>query len=289
MKTIFLFLIFLILGNFFPTTGATEENTSFSEMVTKRQALQAEQDAFGHQWQENQEKLDNMGVQYKALDTKITLEVGRLEPLKAEAETLMRNFERKLPEFERQYTALEGRKWDMDQDYSRYSAQCNVTVSEEEYASLSAYCDAWFARYSSAWDNYSQDFDRLDREAQTLEDTTNRAIEAHDNLIDEIEKMEAKQQSLVNEGVALEAASKKIVQAGKKLGVQIQELDRLILEQIDDQESPCRPGDFHTAEAFEECMRTIFDSGGGIKAPPPVSPFDLDPSVVKPDWEDPDG
>jgi chromosome segregation ATPase len=300
MKTIFLFLVFFILGNFFPTTGATEENMSFSEMVAKRQALQAEQDALGQQWQANQEKLDNLGVQYEALDVQITQGIGRLGQLKAEAETLIRDYERKLPELERREIPLNARERELEQDHSRYSAHCNVTVPDEEYAALSAYCEAWYARYSSAWTKLGQDFDQLDREARTLEDTTNRAIETHDNLLGEFQTMEAKQQSLVNEGTALERASKEFVQKGRELENQILELDLLIAEK---QESPCRPGDFRTAEAFEECMRTIFDGGGGIKVPPPTSPidmsptderdpnpFDLDPSVVKPDWEeDPDG
>jgi len=285
MRTIFLFLFFLIFEIFLPTNGVAQEKISFSEMVAKRQALQAEQDELGKQWQENQDSLNNLEGQFEILEGRIDEGKFRLEPLREEAETLVRNFNRKLPEIEKQFIDLEDRKGDLELDYNRYSAYCNVTVPDKEIAQRQSECDAWFARYSSAWNFYSQDFTKVEREHQTLEDSTIHAVETHDSLFVEIKEMEAQQQSLADEGLALKNANEEIIQEGWKLDVQIKEFDRLILQQIDVPESPCRPVDFHTAEAFEECMRTIFDGGDGAELRRTIwSPFDLDPSVVKPDW-----
>ena len=227
------------------------ENMSFSGMVAKRQALQAEQDALGQQWQENQKKLDNMGVQYEALDAQITDGLGRLGPLKAEAETLMRDFERKLPEFKRREAALEGAKEQLENEVEIYYSACDVTVLEEEYPQKFADCQARYAKLEAALERNVQDFEQLNREVQTLNQPVDRAIEVHDNLLANIKGMEAQQQSLVTEGAALETANEELVQAGVELDVQIEELDRLILQQND---APVGATEYAaaTGEAFTE-------------------------------------
>ena len=89
---------------------------------------------------------------------------------------------------------------------------------------------------------------------------------------------------MADKGAALERESAKLAERGKIIEQRILEIDTLLIGHPD---PPCDPNNFATAEAFEECLRGYFDGGRGAEqlAPPPSSPYDLDPSVVKPNWD----
>lgn len=294
MKPFLLVFMIAALGNFIPANASAQEKTSFTEMA-KLQGLQAEQDALGEKWMENQEKLGQLGIKYETLDRELREGTGRLGMLRAEAETVEKEYERKMPEIKRRTANIEVKDMELERDVAAHNAQCDRTVSEEDYARLSGPCNASIARLNAVEAELNEEASALDREVFAIEESYNRTIEAHNKLFEELQQKEAQQQELLRQGAALEASSKEILEAGRLLGIQIKELEGSI----------CKPGNFGTAEAFEECMRTIFDGGDGTKPPlekrTPVdmsptgeketSPYDLDPNVVKPDWgeEDPDG
>ncbi|MCH7805600.1 MAG: hypothetical protein IH995_00450 [Proteobacteria bacterium] len=288
MRTFLLVLMIAALGNFIPANASAQEKISFTEKVAKLQALRAEQDAMGKKWLENKEKLDGLGSQYEALDAQMAEGLGRLGKLRGEAETVMREYERKIPEFDRKQARLDAKVEEQNRDVEAHNARCDRTFDVETEAAALAACDASYARGTAADQKLTQEINTFEREAQALEDKTNRAVEAHDKLLEELQQKEVQQQELVRQGTALEASSAEILEAGLRLDALIKELEG----------STCQPGEFRTAEAFEECMRTIFDGGDGTKPPlekwTPVdmsptgeketSPYDLDPNVVKPDW-----
>lgn len=294
MRTFLLVLMIAALGNFLPNNGASQESISFSEKVAQLKEARAEYNSLGQNWEENKENLDILGSHYDTLDGQMAEGLVRLGPLKEEAENLMRDFERKTPEFDRRQATLEAREREQNRDVDAYNSQCGRTFDAETEGSAFAACNAWLARGNAVDAKVSQDIEQFEREVQALEDSINRAIEKHDNLLGELQEMEATQQSLLEQGLALQATSEAILRDGLRVEALIKELER----------SACRPGEYktRTAEAFEECMRIIFDFGDGtnprLKKWTPVdmslsgnqSQFDLDSSVVKPDWEeDPDG
>jgi len=204
---------------------------SSSALAAEQQALQAEQDSLELQWQENQDLLNQMGAQYEALNVPIASARDRLEGLRIEAETLLLIYERKLPEFNIRESALERAKEQLESEVDSYYSDCDVTVTEEEYPRKYAECQDQHARLESALENNFQDTDQLDEEVHTLRGELDLAVEIHDELLSEIESMETQQESFLDEGLIIQAASEEIVLAGLELDIQIQELDRSILQQ----------------------------------------------------------
>jgi len=261
---------FIVIGLFFSTAGVAAEKMSFAQAMAERQALVAEEANLEQQWLANKEAEGRLEARFDFLGEQIPPKLGRLPQLKAEAETLTRNYEIILPELERQSRALEVEARNLEQDSSRYKARCHVTLPDPEYSQRLVECGPWFARIKSEEKHIMQELDQIEQEEQGHIDAINFVNESHDTIVVEIQNIESEIQSLLDQGHSLQTAAEKMLQRGLDINNQILQLDLFMAQQ---RESPCKTSDFRTVEDFQVCMSIEFD-GAVKRAPAPWSPID---------------
>ncbi len=130
--------------------------------------------------------------------------------------------------------------------------------------------------------------DAYNLEVERMTDRYNQAYTDWQAADEEYKATEIRQQQLAEDAVNLQRQNEKMVQEGLKIETRLNELTALI-GKPERQTTPCDPTNFASAEAFEECQRTIFDGGPGSRPLEPRTqktrkPFENDTMVVKPDW-----
>ena len=229
-------------------TGSIPTNDALSELVSK--------------WQANQKKMNEMGIEYKTLDEKIPDELRRWKELGKVAEAAMLDYEKKLPELKKRGVALDARELELDKEYDSYFSACNREVEDAQEV---ANCRARFDRYTSAHAKLAQDYDQLDFEVLTLNNTVNRALEASKSLGDEIQAMEERKNYLFDEGIMVHVVLIRLAPKiqGLASGNQVLPyLDPVILRQIENIGEVCKPFEFVNPFDYEECYLP-FMSGEG--------------------------
>ncbi len=229
-------------------TGSIPSNDALSEMVPK--------------WQANQGKMTEMGFEYKALDERIPGELDRWKGLRKEAETAMLDYENKMPEINQRGAALEVRKLVLDQEYEAYFSACNRVVEDAQEV---ANCRARFERYSAAHATLDEEFNQLNMELLTLNNTLNRALEASKSLGELIQVLEERKNYLFDEGIIAHVASIRLAPKIQSLasGSQVLPyLDPVILKQTENLREVCKPFEFVNPSDYEECYLP-FMSGVG--------------------------
>ena len=229
-------------------TGSIPSNDALSEMVPK--------------WQENQEKMTEMGFEYQALDERIPGELDRWKGLRKEAEAAMLDYETKMPEINQRGAALEARELVLNKEYDSYFSACNRVVEEAQEV---ANCNARFDRYTAAHGTLGEEFNKLNMELLTLNNTLNRALEASKKLGELIQVLEERKNYLFDEGIIAHVALMGLAPGiqGLASGSQVLPyLDPVIFRQTENLREVCKPFEFVNPIDYEECYLP-FMSGVG--------------------------
>lgn len=229
-------------------TGSIPSNDALSELVPK--------------WQANQGKMTEMGFEYQALDERIPGELDRWKGLRKEAEAALLDYENKMPGINQQGAALEARKLDLDAEYEAYFSACNRVVED---AQVVANCRARFDRYSAAHATLDEEFNKLNMELLTLNNTLNRALEASKKLGELIQVLEARKNYLFDEGIIAHVSSIRLAPKIQSLATGSQVLpylDPVIFRQTENLREVCKPFEFVNLSDYEECYLP-FMSGVG--------------------------
>jgi predicted nucleic acid-binding Zn-ribbon protein len=268
-------LIFVLLS---PAMAAEK---SLAEAKKERAELQKKLDGLEDQHRIKQDALKTLGGEYDRLEKQIPIKIKEMEKAEEKAFEVDALLEAAQPAIDKRYL-------DIDEEQDRLTViylahECGGTVPEEEYAARLAECNGFYNDYLEDFAVEGNNRVNLNDEVDASMKPFFDAVDKADDLEKEIEIMRSNRRKIVKGEVRLKIQSQLLVNEGKNLVQQIIALDLILPERPN---SPCLPSKYQTIEGMAECWRNYFDGGRGpeeIKRAP-WSPYDLDSSVVKPDY-----
>ena len=267
--------------------GAIGER-SVTELMRERDKLQANLDEMGARFEQKGARMQELEQKFNSLELKKSDTVQTILELQKETEDI----EAQSRTLEARQQALEADRSAFEAEVAQFDSYCNGTFEEPEYSRRLAECTPWEKQLNARVDSWNPANDRLNNQFSRLERQYNQVVEQWQAEEVAYNAAENEQQTLATEGAQLQQEMAELAQQGNEIQQRILELTTLIVSQVD---SPCDPDNFATPEAFEECVRKNFGEGPGPDGRPELpkakkfdqmqSAYDLDPNVVKPDWD----